>query len=158
MECVTKHRDGADVLIDYCSGVLDGARAQEIERHIAECAGCRKIVEAQRELWQTLDRFAAPEVSSNFDARLYARIAEEEAAPAWKRWMLRIFAPAVPVAVWKPAVSLAAAGAVLAVALAVRTPGVSEKVPQVRAEHAVDIEQVADALDDLEMLTPASAM
>src|SRR5579862_8849601 len=157
MECVIKAKDDAEVLVDYCSGALSEARAAEIEQHIAECAECRRMVEAQRELWRTLDRFTAPEVSPNFDARLYARIAREQSAPLWKQWARRIFVPPVPLAMWKPAVSLAAACAVLAVALVVRTPNPPERVTQIRAEQ-VDIEQVATALDDLEMLTPHSAM
>jgi len=145
-----------DVLIEYCWGAIDGARAGEIARHVADCPDCRRVVEAQREVWQTLERFTAPEVSRQFDAKLYARIAEEESAPAWRRWMRQIFEPALPVAMWKPAVSLLAACAVLAIGLAVRTP--NEPVQQIHAEHAVDIETVANALDDLEMLTPSTAM
>jgi anti-sigma factor RsiW len=158
MECVSKSRDRAEILVDYCSGALDGARAAEIEKHIADCADCRATVEAQRELWHALDQWSAPEVSSNFDARLYARIAEEEAEPAWRRWVRRVFEPAVPVAIWKPAVSLALAGAVLAVGLVVQSPRPAEPIPQIHADHAVDIETVASALDDLEMLTPLAAM
>ena len=97
-----------------------------------------------------------PEVSQRFDARLYARIAEEEAAPVWTRWMRRFFQPAVPVPMWKPAVSLAAACAVLGVGLAFHTPVAHDAAKQVRADN-VDIEQVANALDDLEMLTPNSS-
>ena len=159
MECITNNRDRAEVLIEYCSGMLDELRVREIDAHIAGCAQCRAIVGAQSELWKTLDGFAAPEVSSNFDAKLFARITEENAAPAWKRWGKRIFEPAVPVAIWKPAVSFAVACAVIAVGLVMRTPAVPESShPQVRVEHSVDIEQVADALDDLELLIPSAAM
>jgi anti-sigma factor RsiW len=157
MECVTKAKDGAEVLVEYCSGALSEVRAREMEQHIADCSGCRQLVESQRELWRTLDAWAAPEVSENFDARLYARIAQEQSAPPWKQWVRRIFEPAVPVAMWKPAVSLAAACAVLAVGLVVRTPAGSEQPKQIRAEQ-VDIEQVASALDDLDILTPHAAM
>ncbi len=152
MDCIHKN----DVLLAYCAGRLGGTHAAEIAGHVAECADCRRTVEAQGEVWRALDRFTTPEVAADFDARLYARIAQEESEPFWRRWARRIFQPAVPVAMWKPAVSVAAAAAVLAIGLAVRTP--SDPVPQVRAEHAVDIETVANALDDLEMLTPSSAM
>jgi anti-sigma factor RsiW len=163
MECVTKMKDGADVLIDYASGALNAGRAAEFEQHIAGCPACRDLVEAQRGLWRTLDAWPAPEVSPQFDARLYARIAQEDALPAWKQWVRRIFQPAVPMATWKPAVSLAAACAILTVALAtemqhVQLPQQKAQAPQVRVERAVDIEQVADALDDLEILVPGSAM
>jgi anti-sigma factor RsiW len=155
MDCITKNRDSAEVLIDYCSGALDATRAGQIEKHIVGCDGCRKIVEAQRELWRTLDGWTAPAVSENFDTRLYARIAQEDSAPAWKRLVRRIFEPAVPVAVWKPAVSLAAVCAVLTAGLMVRTPQPVTHVPQIHVEQSVDMEQVANALDDLELLTPA---
>ncbi len=158
MECLKKAKDGTEILIEYCAGTLSATRSGELARHVAECSECRNLVEAQRELWLSLDRYAAPEVSLDFDARLYARIAEEESAPAWRRWMKRIFEPAVPVAIWKPAVSLAAMCAALAAGLMLRVPSVHEPQPQVHAEHAVDIETVASALDDLEMLTPRSAM
>src|SRR5690349_2935384 len=121
MECIKKMKDGADVLVDYCSGTLNGPRAAEIVKHIADCGDCRQLVEAQRELWRTLDQWAPPEVSQTFDARLYARIEQEESAPVWKKWARRILQPAVPVAVWKPAVSLAAVSAMLAVGLMVET-------------------------------------
>jgi anti-sigma factor RsiW len=161
MKCLTKTRDGAEVLVEYCSGDLSAARSGEVARHVAECSECRNLVEAQREVWRSLESYAAPEVSPDFDARLYARIAEEESAPAWRRWVRRVFEPAVPVSIWKPAVSLALACAVLAVGLVVRVPNASEPatfVHQINTEHGVDIETVANALDDLEMLTPASAM
>src|SRR5579883_3299566 len=159
MECVTKIKDGAEVLMDYASGALSAARVAEVERHIQSCAACRDLFAAQRALWTGLDQFTAPEVSADFDERLYARIAQEDAAPLWKRWALRLLEPAVPVAVWKPAVSVAAICAVLTVGLVLRNPAIPEKAhTQIRAEHTVDIEQVADALDDLELLTPGSAM
>jgi anti-sigma factor RsiW len=153
MDCI----DRIDELIDYCAGDLNAARSGEIARHVAECDECRGIVEAQRAVWFALDKYAAPEVSMDFDAKLYRRIAQEEAAPLWRRWALRIFEPALPVAFWKPAVSVLAACGVLAIGLMVRTPQAAEP-KQIHAEHAVDIETVATALDDLEMLTPTSAM
>src|SRR5208283_1960459 len=45
---------------------------------------------------------------------LYARIAEERAAPAWRQWLGRLFRPAAPYGIWKPAASLAAAAVVVA--------------------------------------------
>jgi anti-sigma factor RsiW len=142
-----------EILLNYSAGALDAARAAEVARHVEACADCRRVVE----VWQTLDHWTPPAVSRDFDTRLYARIAEENAAPVWRRWALRIFQPAIPVAIWKPAVSLAAACAVLAVGLVVRTPSPTDQTKQVRVEN-VDIEQVANALDDLEILTPKSAM
>jgi len=150
-------KEGAGILLDYCAQALNPARRAEVDRHLEHCEECRKFVVAQTELWETLDRWTPPEVSPTFDARLYARIAREEAAPGWKKWARRILQPAAPVAVWKPAVSLVAACAVLALALVVHTPDRGAQTPQVHAD-SVDIEQVAKTLDDLDILAPSSPM
>ena len=157
MSCMMQSKEGAEILMDYCARTLNPARKAEVDRHLENCAECRRVVAAQSELWETLERWTPPAVSENFDARLYARIAREQTEPAWRRWMRRYLQPATPVAFWKPAVSLAAAGAVLAVALAVHTPQRPEAAPQMHAD-TVDIEQVAKALDDLDMLTPPNSM
>jgi anti-sigma-K factor RskA len=157
MVCLIQLKEGAEILMDYCAQALDPARRAEIEHHVESCANCRELVEKQAKLWEMLDQWQTPAVSSNFDARLYARIAREEAGPAWKKWARRIFEPAAPVAIWKPAVSLAAACAVLATALTVNTPQHQTTTPQLRADQ-VDIEQVAKALDDLDLLAPPNSM
>lgn len=157
MLCLRKSEDGAGILTDYCARVLDPAKKAEVDRHVEVCAECRGLLERQNRLWQTLDQWTAPEVSPNFDARLYARIAREEAAPRWKQWAWRILRPPVPVAMWKPVVSLAAACAVVAIALTVHTPQPQPAAPQMHAEQ-VDIEQVSRALDDLDILAPSNPM
>jgi len=150
-------RESAGILLDYCARKLEPPDKAEVERHLEQCAACRQVVAAQRGLWDTLDQWAPPNVSMEFDARLYARIKQEEAAPSWTKWARRVFQPPIPVALWKPAVSLAALCAVLTVGLVVRTPAPVDHASQVRAE-SVDIEQVARTLDDLDLLTPASTM
>lgn len=157
MVCLKQSKEGAEILLDYCARVLDPACRAEVDRHLEFCAECRSMVETQTELWETLDQWRAPVVSSDFDARLYTRIAKEEAAPVWKKWTRRIFEPATPVGMWKPVVSLAAACAVLAIALTVHVPQQPSAGPQIRADQ-VDIEQVAKALDDLDLLTPSNSM
>jgi anti-sigma-K factor RskA len=156
MICLSKMREGAELLLDYCAGTLESTRRVEIDGHIESCTECRRMVEAQRDIWRTLDQWTPPDVAPDFDRRLYARIAEEQAAPWWSRWTRRLFQPAIPVPVWKPVVSLAAACAVLAVGLMVHTPDAGDAAKQIRADN-VDIEQVANTLDDLELLTPASS-
>lgn len=152
MECFKKNK-AAEIAIDYCAGTLDDSQKRDFEQHMRDCAECSRAVEAQREVWAMLDRMGAPEVSADFDARLYARIAREDAAPAWRRWMRRLLHPAVPLAVWKPAVSLAAACAVLAAGLLVRPPHAPDHSPQSRIEN-VDLDQVQTALDDIDVLMP----
>lgn len=176
MDCIKNNKRGVEILTDYCAGILDPKIAFEIDTHIAQCAECRRLVEAQRTVWEMLDAWTPLEVSPNFDARLYARIAEERAEPAWRKWLGRVFRPATPYRIWKPAVSLAAAGAVVALALVVLPPfaPTAPPVPKSAAVHMnpahtntagqtgagseeIDLEQVQQALDDLEMLTPGQS-
>jgi anti-sigma factor RsiW len=142
MMCPTKEKQSAEILLEYCAGTLDPDRALEFEKHAADCAECGRQVASQRALWQTLDQWAPAEISPDFDARLYARIAREEAAPLWKKWFVRG---------WKPALVTAAAGAALVIGLFVRQPQ-----PPSRTDM-VDIDQVEHALEDLDMLTPLPA-
>ena len=100
-----------------------------------ECPACRGFAA----VWERLDEFEAPEVARGFDARLYARIAKEEARkPWWHRLLWPPIAPAVAVAV-------------AAVILFVHVPGGFDASKQV---NKTDIEQVAQAVDDLDLLVP----
>jgi anti-sigma-K factor RskA len=154
MNCPTKRNEDAEILLDYCAQTLSAEQTAEFEIHLKQCADCSRLVEAQKEVWGALEAWTAPPVSNNFDARLYARIAKEQTAPAWKLWLNRIFHPPVPYPLWKSAVPLVAACAVLAAGLAVRTPDALDVQHQVRAEK-VDIEQVEQTLEDFDILTPA---
>jgi anti-sigma factor RsiW len=142
MMCPTRDKQSAEILLEYCAGTLDPDRASEFEKHAAECAECGRQVASQRALWQTLDQWTPAEISPDFDARLYARIAREEAVRPWKRW----FAWG-----WKPALITVAAGAAIVIGLFVRQPQ-----PPSRTD-TVDIDQVEHALEDLDMLTPLPA-
>ena len=137
MICLSRNEQGADLLAGYLAKTLDAAHMAELDRHIQECADCRGLVS----VWERLDEFAAPEVTPGFDARLYARIAGEEAPRSswWRRFL------------WRPVVPLAAAAVVAALMLylhPVRTPDASKQAGN------SEIEQVAQAVDDLDLLTP----
>ena len=171
MNCLYNNKNGTEILLDYGAGALDAERAAALEQHAAECSDCRALLAAQRYVWNALDEVGAPEVSPDFDARLYARIAREDANPSWKRsvetWV-RGFAPGGMS--WKPVMACGAAAAVLAVGLMVRMPQLHESVSQVRTEshseavhtdsvhtEVMNAEQVEVSLDDLEILTPPAA-
>jgi len=157
MNCPTKKNEDAEILLDYCAQTLSPLQTAEFEIHLKQCADCSRLVEAQKEVWGALDAWTPHPVSVNFDARLYARIAQEQAAPGWQLWLRRIFQPALPYPLWKPAVPLIAACALLAVGLSVRTPDSTNAVhPQLRADK-VDIEQVEQTLEDFDILAPAQA-
>jgi anti-sigma factor RsiW len=155
MNCPTKRNEDAEILLDYCAQTLSPLQAAEFEVHLKQCADCSRLVSAQKEVWGALEEWTPAPVSVNFDARLYARIAQEQAAPAWRLWLRRIFQPALPYPLWKSAIPLTAACAVLAAGLYVRTPDAIHAVqPQLRADK-VDIEQVEQALEDFDILTPS---
>ncbi len=158
MNCPTKRNEDAEILLDYCAQTLSAEQTAEFEIHLRQCADCSRVVEAQKEVWGALEAWTPPAVSINFDARLYARIAREQAAPSWRHWLGRIFHPPVPYPLWKSAVPLIAACAVLAAGLAVRMPDAPHVAPhaaphQPRADK-VDIEQVEQTLEDFDILTP----
>ena len=100
-----------------------------------ECPDCRGFAA----VLERLDEFAAPEVSLGFDARLYARIAAEESRRPW--WYRLLWPPIAPVV----------AIAVAAVILFVHVPSSTDAIKQV---NKTDIEQVAQAVDDLDLLIP----
>lgn len=164
MICIRDNKHGAEILTDYCAGTLDDARAAELINHIRQCGECRKLVEAQQSVWEALGDWTPPEVSPDFDARLYARIAAEPVRPAWRQWLNRLIHPAAPRPLWKPLLPLAAAAAVLSLALFIQDPDVSTppqksapsaQVRSGKADLRIDADQVEQALDDLELLAPA---
>jgi anti-sigma factor RsiW len=142
MICLSANKQGADILLGYLGGTLDPAQRAEVERHAEQCAECRGLLAVSTQL----DEWAAPPISSNFDARLYARIAEEANQPWWRRLLWR---PSVPVA--------AAAFAVVVLALFIAGPGTQETAIQVHPGNGSEIEQVDQALEDLELLMPLDA-
>jgi anti-sigma factor RsiW len=153
MNCPAKYKQDAGILLDYCAQSLPPAQMAEFESHVGQCPDCTRIVEAQKQVWSALDAWTPVEVTCNFDARLYARIAEEQTVPAWRCWLSRIFQPPVPYSLWKAAVPLAACAA-LAVGLFIRMPE-THPVTQPRVDK-IDIEQVEQALQDIDILTPAA--
>ncbi len=186
MDCIKNNKQGVEILTDYCAGTAAPTVAAEIDTHIEQCAECRTTIEAQRAVWQMLDAWSPVEVSPDFDSQLYARIASQEGEPAWRRWLSRILQPATPYSWWKPAASLAAAGAVLSLALvmypppgrtvlgqqkstiyqsaAVQAPAnsgtgsaVSSGVnPAAGSSDEIDLQKVQQALDDLDIVAPVS--
>lgn len=160
MICIKDHQQGAEILMDYCARKLDPARSAEFGKHLQECAECRQLTAAQSAVWEMLDSWTPTEVSADFDAKLYARIAQERTAPAWRQWTRRIFRPAVPRPFWKPVASIAAVGAVLFLAVhrmpdaAVRVPNDPAHAVQLSSER-IDVDQVEQALEDMDVLAPA---
>ena len=138
MICLSKNEQGAELLASYLARTLDAAGRAELDGHLETCADCRGLVS----VWERLDEFAAPEVTPGFDARLYARIAAGEARVlAWRRWL------------WPPVAPVAAAVALAAVVLFIHAPHTAKPAGHTQSNNA-EIEQVAQAVDDLDLLTP----
>jgi anti-sigma factor RsiW len=144
MICLKDDRQGSELLTDYCAGALDAIRTAELEAHLHACAACRDEVDAQGKVWEALDDWAPMEVSPDFDAKLYSRIVAEKRQPWWR---------ALP----GPFVPLTAAVAVLMVAVLLWIPGSNSHLQNPSSQPVVekiDLQQVEQALDDMDMLTP----
>lgn len=147
-------RKDMELLIRSAAGELTGDEQAALDAHLADCPECRAIAEAQRAAWNALDEWTAAPISSDFDDRLYARIAAEEARPWWRRFwphdMHRF--------TWKLALSMAAACAVILAVLLLRAPLTPETPTPVAAQKTVDLDQVESALDDVDMLNQIGAV
>ena len=144
MICPKQNKQDEQILLEYCSGKLDEHRFREVENHAAECAACAAWIAEQRALWSALDEFRAPQVSPEFNARLYQRIEERQRGGWWKQFWRTA---------WKPTLATAAAGAALAIGLTVSVPRSSDP-PKKASVESVDMDQVEHALEDLDLLTP----
>jgi len=82
-----KCEDVSKELIAYLDRRANSAERVLVEKHLAECDGCRTRAEDFRKLWNVLDEEPIHEPSLGFDARLRQRIAAE-ARPGWFGWLV----------------------------------------------------------------------
>ncbi|MEO8100396.1 MAG: zf-HC2 domain-containing protein [Acidobacteriota bacterium] len=143
MTCLRENNQGADLLIGYLEGTLASDQRRELESHASACADCRGLLAVQ----VTLGEYQVPGISADFDARLYARIAREEARPWWSpaSWNLS----------WKLMAPMTAAAAMLAVGLYVDQP-VAQPLEDGQKQASVDhdVLQLEQALEQMELLMP----
>ncbi len=142
MFCLTKNDNGAEILLDYSAGNLSDVQIAELENHIETCEECRGLVDAQKLAVESLDAFTAPEVSPDFDRKLYARIAQQKQS-FWTRWG------------WKPVVPIGLAAAALSLALVIRTEDALDPAPKQTKIEKTDIDHLEQTLDDFDMLSPS---
>ena len=142
MTCLRENLKGADLLIGYLEGTLSPEERAELDQHASSCPECRGLLAMQAMLDDDVPN-DVPEVSADFDARLYARMQAEQ-----KQWWQRFL--------WRPAVPLAAAAAILTVMLVVnsRAPKQPSDEPKQARVDGFEIEQLEQALDDLDLLMP----
>jgi len=147
MTCPQNTGDAAEWIVAYAARTLDSGKEAAFERHLESCASCREMAAAQRAVWSALDALPPLPVSSNFDSKLYQRIAEEQRLAWWQRFSQAHWS-------WRPAMPVAAACAVLIVAFLVKNAGPSN-TPQQQPQPQLQIDQVERALDDMDMLKQA---
>jgi anti-sigma factor RsiW len=159
MGCAIQDREAAGLLLSYCAGTLPPEQVPPVERHIENCPGCRQWVGAQSALWQNLDDWKAPEVSRDFNRRLYQRIEQEERNRNPLAQWFQCFASRWTPFPWRTAMPVAAACAVLVAALVIQPPSFlrsqNRDESSARMER-IDAEQVERTLDDLDMLKQLS--
>lgn len=137
-------KNNPDWIVAYSAGTLDAPSRASLELHLLECAECRQLAASQKAVWAALDQWPPASISPDFDAKLYARIAQQEQETWWQRlshwnWSFR---PAMPVA---------AACAVLVAAFLLKPPAPLSVNPPHNTQK-IQVEQVERALDDLDML------
>lgn len=151
MKCPLEIGDHAELLA-YTSQKLEGSSAAALERHMLSCSACRDFATAQRAVWQALDAWDAPKVSSGFDRDLYRAIEQEQARPGggwWSRWLAPqplLVRRGIPIAA--AACLLVAAGLMLE-----NPPGAPKPQPENIQVETLQPDQVQHALDDMEMLS-----
>jgi hypothetical protein len=148
MNCPIQNEETAELLLAYTARRLDPAKTVMLESHMNVCPQCAEFRAGQELVWQALDSWEAPPVTSDFNRRLYQRIEAEAADP----WYKRIFAS--PWTIWKPAIPLAAACGLVVAGFVLDHPFSSSPtstLPAFRVSVA-DADQVENALDDLQLL------
>lgn len=147
MKCPIESREGPAQLLQYTSRKLDTEAAAALEQHMESCQVCRDFVHGQSAVWNALDLWEAPPVTSGFDSRLYRRIEQQV---SWWEMVIRPFRPAL-----RHAMPLAAAAGVviMAAVLLERPSGVPVAAdPRSAQVETLQPDQVEHALAEVEML------
>ncbi|HLJ50265.1 MAG TPA: zf-HC2 domain-containing protein [Bryobacteraceae bacterium] len=146
MQCPKENGNAAELMIAYVAEALEPATQIALERHITQCADCREMAAQQKAVWDALEDWKPAPISSDFDEKLYQRIAQDEQRGWWRRLTGANWSWA-----FRPAMPVAAACAALIVAFLIRGPlSEYDSTPQVQPQ--VSIEQVERALDDVDLL------
>jgi len=145
MNCPIKTQENREWLLEYSAGRLDRERTSMMERHVEACPACARFVQEQRVVWDALGQWETPDLSADFDRRLYQRI--DRAQPS--SWLARFLRPFQPL--WRPMVPVAAMCLLIVAGVVLHTPTAGVNPAHARVE-SVEPEQVERTLDDLQML------
>jgi len=103
---MSEHQTVGELLALAAAGVLTAGEQRRVEDHARACEACARQLEAWRALSGELRRLPTPAAPAELVARTRARVFEELAAAAERRWddavlvFLSLFAWTVGVAVW----------------------------------------------------------
>ena len=150
VRCPLQSGDEGATLLSYLDRRLDPDTVSVLERHLAVCPECSRVVEAQRAVWQALEQWEPIAVSANFDERVMARIAAEQ-RPWWRR-VLEFPVSGGSGGWWKPAMPLAAACLALVAVSVWRGPLAPGAGPVPATMDSAEVQQVEDVLADVDML------
>ena len=120
---------------------------RELDLHVEACAECRQLVDGAAHVFAALDDFASPMCRRTL-TRSSTRALRRRGPRSGSRWL-----PVTPIVWWKPAVPVALAALALFGLFVVRTsnPGSAQQQPVI---GKADVEQVEQAVDDMELLAP----
>jgi hypothetical protein len=159
MQCPILTKENSEIVLDYCARKLTPEMAAAFDNHMESCGDCRAFCDAQKSVWEALDRWQPTPISQDFDNKLYARIEQHENSSWWTRlrhrsvWQPGSLSPAMPIAT-------ACVALVLGVMLYLpgNKPSADHQAPQTKMENS-DLDQLETTLEDIEMfrqLTPLS--
>lgn len=158
MKCLTENTKGADLLVGYLEGTLDAAERAALESHAAACPDCRALLAVDEQL----NAFPPPGIPEDFDERVLARIAREEESEQERTGLSGSWWRTFTATFHSRAVATVALALVAVVAVWVARPGSgtnisadpAPKMAQNDAPADAEIEQLEQALKDLELLMP----
>jgi len=105
MSSIRDCRSLLPLLGPYADGELAPDETWTVEKHVATCAVCAKVVADFAATSRLLQSLPAPELSADFDARLAARLADITLTPRRARWTDRFRVASGPRpgrSVWAP--------------------------------------------------------
>ncbi|RLB55223.1 MAG: hypothetical protein DRI34_10905 [Deltaproteobacteria bacterium] len=147
MSCDRNHEE----LVAYLDGELDRENRRQLERHLAGCRRCSRILDELRQAVEASRQLEVVEPSADFRREFWWRFAtESRQAPGWwagpPRWRWPVLA----------AGGALAAGLAVAVVMLVSRPRVSE-ADKVIASHLelfsdYDVIRNLDILEDMEFI------
>jgi Putative zinc-finger/HEAT repeats len=145
---------------EYLAGSLDAGIAQELEQHVASCAGCRAEFAGIEPLWQALGHMPAPLIPSNrmrerFSAMLAAERASPDRRPASRQDRGRLWRPVF----WpgEPLVQMALAASLLIVGFLAGRALPSRQAPRALPQTN-EIAEVRTELRDMRQMLTLSLM